>query len=512
MAKITLDNLTSGYASLTSLNDNFDAIETELNSKVLYRDNPSGEPNTMEQELDMNNYSINNVDNIDVVSIVVDGIDITAQVSLAQTYANNASTSATAAASSASAAASSAADAAGYVDTFDDKYLGSKASDPTLDNDGDALTDGALYFNTTDNIMKVYDLGTTSWLSVNISDALAADVTTVAGISSDVTSVADISSNVTTVSGISANVTTVAGNSSYINTVAGIASDVTTVSANSANITTVAGVSSDVTTVAGISSDVSTVATNVTDVTTFATTYLGAQASAPTTSVTGALYYDTSANQLYVWDGAGWNEAAFSVTGAVTSFNTRTGAVTLTSGDVTTALTYTPLDPANNLSDVASVSTARTNLGLGTAATTASTDYATAAQGALADSATQPGDNVSTLTNDSGYLTSTTGVTKTATTGSGVLPSGTTAERDGSPAAGYIRFNSDETSFEGYDGTAWGSIGGGASAGGVIYENTTTISDNYTLTTGTNGMSVGPITIDSGVSVTVPSGQRWVVL
>lgn len=53
---------------------------------------------------------------------------------------------------------------------------------------------------------------------------------------------------------------------------------------------------------------------------------------------------------------------------------------------------------------------------------------------------------------------------------------------------------------------------GGASADGVIYENSLIISTNYTLSSGKNGFSVGPITINSGVSVTVPSGQRWVIL
>jgi len=60
------------------------------------------------------------------------------------------------------------------------------------------------------------------------------------------------------------------------------------------------------------------------------------------------------------------------------------------------------------LVDDADAATARTTLGLGTAATTASTDYATATQGSTADTATQPGDNVSTLTNDSGYITGVT--------------------------------------------------------------------------------------------------------
>lgn len=96
-------------------------------------------------------------------------------------------------------------------------------------------------------------------------------------------------------------------------------------------------------------------------------------------------------------------------------------------------------------------------------------------------------------------------------TGSITLPSGTTAERP-TPAAGMIRYNSTSGEFEGYNGSAWGTIGGGASAGGAIYQNKNSVSANFTLDTNYNGMSVGPLTIDSGVTVTVPTGQRWVIL
>lgn len=75
----------------------------------------------------------------------------------AATSATNAATSATAAAGSATAAASSATDAANKYDEFDDRYLGQKSSDPTTDNDGDALITGALYFNTTSDVMRVYN-------------------------------------------------------------------------------------------------------------------------------------------------------------------------------------------------------------------------------------------------------------------------------------------------------------------------------------------------------------------
>ena len=90
------------------------------------------------------------------------------------------------------------------------------------------------------------------------------------------------------------------------------------------------------------------------------------------------------------------------------------------------------------------------------------------------------------------------------------VPVGTQAQRP-TGANGKIRYNTDTNAFEGYGNGVWGGIGG-AQANGVIYENSTTISANYTLTTGKNGFSVGPIQINSGVSVTVPSGQRWVVL
>ena len=93
--------------------------------------------------------------------------------------------------------------------------------------------------------------------------------------------------------------------------------------------------------------------------------YLGAKSSAPSTDndgdalVTGALYFDTSSNAMKVYSGSAWLDAYASLSGALIA--------------------------TNNLSDLNNVGTARTNLGLGTAATTASTDYATAAQGTKVD-------------------------------------------------------------------------------------------------------------------------------
>ena len=71
--------------------------------------------------------------------------------------ATSSASSASSAAASATAAANSAAQAAASYDSFDDRYLGSKSTEPTLDNDGNALVTGALYFNSTSGEMKIYD-------------------------------------------------------------------------------------------------------------------------------------------------------------------------------------------------------------------------------------------------------------------------------------------------------------------------------------------------------------------
>jgi hypothetical protein len=95
------------------------------------------------------------------------------------------------------------------------------------------------------------------------------------------------------------------------------------------------------------------------------------------------------------------------------------------------------------------------------------------------------------------------------------LPDGTTGQRPGSPVNGMIRYNTTLNQFEGYKASAWGAIGGGATGGSsddIFYENGQTVTTDYTLSTGKNAMSAGPISINSGVTVTVPSGASWTVV
>ena len=112
---------------------------------------------------------------------------------------------------------------------------------------------------------------------------------------------------------------------------------------------------------------------------------------------------------------------------------------------------------------------------------------------------------------------SATSVTASGFVGTGAtdaikLPVGTTAQQP-TPATGMLRFNTTDTSFEGYDGAEWGAIGGGGGDGALGFSNNvSTVVADYTLATGNNASSVGPMIINTGVTVTLSTGSRWVIL
>jgi hypothetical protein len=135
-----------------------------------------------------------------------------------------------------------------------------------------------------------------------------------------------------------------------------------------------------------------------------------------------------------------------------------------------------------------------------------------------------PGTLISSITYSSTTATLTTGSAHGLTTGAVVTVSGATPSQYNGT---YVITVTSTTSFTYTMATApssnativgsyttgyWGEVGGGAEAGGVVYENGQTISTSYTMTTGNSGSSTGPVTVASGVVVTIPSGSRWVIL
>ena len=277
----------------------------------------------------------------------------------ASTSETNAATSATNSANSATASASSASAAAATFDLFDDAYLGAKATNPTLDNDGDALQDGALYFDTTNDVMKVYDLGTTTWYQLtptvsnqtnrNEVNANSANINAVAANENNINNVNSNSANINTTAGISSDVTSVASNSAAIVAVNNNETNINAVNANSANINLVASNNTNVTNVGTNIASITTAATNLADINAFANIYLGPSASAPTLDPDGSaldvgdLYFDTVSQTMKVYSSSGWIPAGSSVNGTSSRFTYTVSSSTTTitgADDNTNTLAY----------------------------------------------------------------------------------------------------------------------------------------------------------------------------
>jgi len=154
----------------------------------------------------------------------------------------------------------------------------------------------------------------------------------------------------------------------------------------------------------------------------------------------------------------------------------------------------------------------------GTAVSSALTLQSTSGVGSTDSVVVKVGNNGATTA----LSVDTTGIVTLPTTGAVKLPSGTTVQQP-TGVTGMIRFNTTDTTFEGYNGTAWAGIGGGAVGGGVnasvstytdqvFLLNSTTVQSNYTIPTNDNAGTFGPVTVNSGVTVTVPSGSTWSIV
>ena len=210
----------------------------------------------------------------------------------AETAKTASETAQTAAETARTAAQTAQAAAESALDTFDDRFLGAKSSDPSVDNDGNALVDGALYFDTTNDIMKVYDLTNTQWRQLTLT------------------------------SGNQTNVNTVAGQISPTNNIA-------TVAAQNANLTTLAGLNSEISTLAGISglsslasahAAVTNVSNNLSGVNSFNDRYRVTAGVPSSSNDVGDLVFDTTANALKVFDGSSYALAGSSVNGTSERF------------------------------------------------------------------------------------------------------------------------------------------------------------------------------------------------
>ena len=107
--------------------------------------------------------------------------------------------------------------------------------------------------------------------------------------------------------------------------------------------------------------------------------------------------------------------------------------------------------------------------------------------------------------------TATLSVTNLSVTNSSsmTVPRGITGDRPAAPVSGQLRFNTTTGQFEGYNGAYWSAQGGTPNA---VTVNASTVTANQTIQSGTNGLSVGPLTLASGVTITLASGSRHIII
>jgi hypothetical protein len=493
----------------------------------------------------------------------------TTQAGIATTKASQASTSATNAASSASSASTSATNASNAqtaaeaardsalsaYDNFDDRYLGPKSSDPTLDNDGNALLTGALYYNTTTNVMKVYT--GSAWVAAYVS---AAGVLLVANNLSDVASVSTSRTNLgVTATGsdttyayrannlsdlasastartnlglaIGSNVQAWDADLDAIGAIAGTSGFLKKTAANTWSLDTNTYLTSAVTSVTGtspvVSSGGATPAISMAAANTTTSGYLtstdwntfnGKQAAGSYVTVGGALGTPSSGT---LTNATGLPVGGISATGTPSSstylrgdgsWQAVSGSISVTGGDLTLS--------GNTGTAITNATLATVNSNTGSFGSTTSIPVITVnGKGLITAVSTATVSSLPSQTGNSGKYLTTDGTTASwGTVSAGAaLSNDTSTSSNLYPLFAAATTGTPTTIYTSNSKYLYKPSTGDLSASQVVasnglFLNNATVSTSYTVATGNNAMSVGPITVASGQSVTVSSGQRWVVL
>ena len=159
--------------------------------------------------------------------------------------------------------------------------------------------------------------------NINAAVSNASDISAVAANNSNITAVADNETNINAVKNNATNINAVAGNNSNITAVANNSSNINSAVSNASNINAAVANASNINSVVSNATNINTVATNVTDVNTFANRYRIGSTN-PTTSLdTGDLFFNTSANELRVYNGTQW-QGGVTATG---NFATTSGVI-----------------------------------------------------------------------------------------------------------------------------------------------------------------------------------------
>lgn len=214
--------------------------------------------------------------------------------------------------------------------------------------------------------------------------------------------------------------------------------------------------------------------------------------------------------------------SASAASGSASSASSSASTATTQAGVATTqagiATTQAGAAASSASSASTSASTAMTQAGIATAAAGTASSAATGASSAqsAAIAAAEDAEDCATAAAASA-ADAENRVPKTSDTGSAVMPTGTSAQRDAVPGHGYTRFNTTLRTLETYDDVAMAWVPAGQGATGpvgnpVFYENDQTVTGDYTLPGNKNAMSTGPITIADGATVTISDGATWVIV